>query len=140
KLKVFRELIWGLRVKNGVYLLVLFRTGSLAQFVHTSTGPSVSSSISSTDARSQMSNINGKVYAMNVITPMKPWKTWILRVVFWALGVYKPAQADLIQLKFIQFARWVIVPAGSFPYLGGTQKKDKLKYDYLFFFSNFNGT
>jgi hypothetical protein len=87
-----------------------------------------------------MSNINGKVYAMNVITPMKPWKTWILRVVFWALGVYKPAQADLIQLKFIQFARWVIVPAGSFPYLGGTQKKDKLKYDYLFFFSNFNGT
>ena len=87
-----------------------------------------------------MSNINGKVYAMNVITPMKPWKTWILRVVFWALGAYKPAQADLIQLKFIQFARWVIVPADSFPYLGGTQKKDKLKYDYLFFFSNFNGT
>ena len=24
-----------------------------------------------------MSNINGKVYALNVITPMKPWKTWI---------------------------------------------------------------
>ena len=87
-----------------------------------------------------MSNINGKVYAMNVITPMKPWKTWILRLIFWVLGIWKPAQADLIQLKFIQFARWVIVPAGSFPYLGGKQKRDAMRYDYLFFFSNFNGT
>ena len=52
-----------------------------------------------------MSNINGKVYAMNVVTPMKPWKTWILRVIFLALGVIKSAQSDLIQLKFIQFAR-----------------------------------
>jgi hypothetical protein len=87
-----------------------------------------------------MSNINGKVYAMNVITPMKPWKTVILRILFWALGAIKRLQADLIQLKFIQFARWVIVPADSFPYLGGTQKKESLKYDYLLFFSNFNGT
>ena len=87
-----------------------------------------------------MSNINGKVYAMNVITPMKPWKTWILRLIFWILGLWKPAQADLIQLKFIQFARWVIVPAGSFPYLGGRQKRDAMRYDYLLFFSNFNGT
>ena len=87
-----------------------------------------------------MSNINGKVYAMNVVTPMKPWKTWILRVLFLAFGAIKSAQADLIQLKFIQFARWVIVPAGGFPYLGGKQKKEALQYDYLFFFSNFNGT
>jgi hypothetical protein len=87
-----------------------------------------------------MSNINGKVYAMNVVTPMKPWKTWILRVLFWGLGTFKSLQADLIQLKFIQFARWVIVPAGRFPYLGGEQKKESLRYDYLFFFSNFNGT
>jgi hypothetical protein len=87
-----------------------------------------------------MSNINGKVYAMNVVTAMKPWKTWILRVIFWALGAFKTAQSDLIQLKFIQFARWVIVPAGAFPYLGGTQKRDALQYDYLLFFSNFNGT
>jgi hypothetical protein len=87
-----------------------------------------------------MSNINGKVYAMNVVTPMKPWKTWILRVLFLAFGLIKSAQADLIQLKFIQFARWVIVPAGGFPYLGGEQKKEALQYDYLFFFSNFNGT
>lgn len=87
-----------------------------------------------------MSNINGKVYAMNVITPMKPWKTWNLRLIFWLLGAYKPAQANLIQLKFIQFARWVIIPANRFPYLGGSQKRDSMRYDYLLFFSNFNGT
>jgi hypothetical protein len=87
-----------------------------------------------------MSNINGKVYAMSVVTPMKRWKTPLLRLVFWVLGTVKPLQADLIQLKFIQFARWVIVPAGGFPCLGDGQEKEALKYDYLFFFSNFNGT
>jgi hypothetical protein len=87
-----------------------------------------------------MSNINGKVYAMNVVTPMKPWKSPILRFLFWILGTFKPLQSKLIHLKLIQFARWVIVPAGSFPCLGSGQEKDALKYDYLFFFSNFNGT
>ena len=32
------------------------------------------------------------------------------------------------------------MPRGGFPYLGGKQKKEALQYDYLFFFSNFNGT
>ena len=32
-----------------------------------------------------MSNINGKVYAMNVVTPMKPWKTPILRLLFFII-------------------------------------------------------
>jgi len=87
-----------------------------------------------------MSNINGKVYAMNVVTPMKPWKTWLLRAFFFILGHVKPLQADLINLHFIQFARWVIVPRNSFPFFGGTQRREKLRYDYLLFFSNFNGT
>lgn len=87
-----------------------------------------------------MSNINGKVYALNAITPMKPWKTWILRVFFFVLGHVKPMQADLINLSFIQFARWVIIPRDRFPFLGQTQRREALKYDYLLFFSNFNGT
>jgi hypothetical protein len=29
-----------------------------------------------------MSNIKAKVYAINVITPMKPWTTWLLRGFF----------------------------------------------------------
>ena len=87
-----------------------------------------------------MSNINGKVYAMNVITPMKPWKTWILRGLFFVLGHVKPLQNDLINLSFIEFARWVILPRRRFPYLGKGQVKENLRYDYLLFFSNFNGT
>lgn len=87
-----------------------------------------------------MSNINGKVYAMNAITPMRPWKTWILRLVFFLLGALKSKQQDLINLSFIQFARWVIIPRNSFPFFGGAQERDSMKYDYLLFFSNFNGT
>ena len=87
-----------------------------------------------------MSNINGKVYAMNAITPMKPWKTWILRVFFFLLGHIKPLQKDLIDLSFIEFARWVVLPRKGFPFLGNGQSKEDLKYDYLLFFSNFNGT
>jgi hypothetical protein len=87
-----------------------------------------------------MSNINGKVYAMTAITPMKPWKTWILRVLFFVLWNVKPLQNDLINLSFIEFARWVILPRNRLPYLGDGQVKEDLNYDYLLFFSNFNGT
>ncbi len=87
-----------------------------------------------------MSNINGKVYAMNAITPMKPWKTGILRTAFFVLWHVKPLQKDLIDLSFIEFARWVIVPRDRFPFVGKGQLKEKLQYDYLLFFSNFNGT
>ena len=87
-----------------------------------------------------MSNINGKVYAMNAITPMRPWKTWILRLIFFILWNVKPLQSDLIHLSFIQFARWVIIPRNKFPNLGAPQQGEALKYDYLLFFSNFNGT
>jgi hypothetical protein len=90
--------------------------------------------------RGAMSNINGKVYAMNAITPMKPWKTWILRAAFFALDHIKPMQKDLIDLSFIEFARWVIVPRAGFPMIGKGQVKEDLRYDYLLFFSNFNGT
>ncbi|HEY1501355.1 MAG TPA: hypothetical protein VGF88_17405 [Acidobacteriaceae bacterium] len=87
-----------------------------------------------------MSNINGKVYALNAITPMRPWKTWVLRAAFFVLDHVKPLQKDLIDLSFIEFARWVVVPRAELPFLGGSQKKEHLEYDYLLFFSNFNGT
>ncbi|HZD30908.1 MAG TPA: hypothetical protein VE779_04525 [Candidatus Angelobacter sp.] len=87
-----------------------------------------------------MSNINGKVYAMNAITPMKPWKTCIVRTFFLVLGWIKPLQSDLINLSFIEFARWVIIPREKFPFLAHGQRPESLQYDYLLFFSNFNGT
>jgi hypothetical protein len=77
---------------------------------------------------------------MNAITPMKPWKSWVVRTVFFVLGHVKPLQNDLINLSFIEFARWVIIPRHGFPVLGNGQRPEDLKYDYLLFFSNFNGT
>ena len=87
-----------------------------------------------------MSNINGKVYAMNCVTPMKPWKTPILRLIFFLLWNIKSKQQDLVNLSFIEFARWVIIPRTHFPFLANGQRKENLEYDYLLFFSNFNGT
>ena len=87
-----------------------------------------------------MTNINGKAYAMNAITPMKPWKTPILKLFFFVLGAVKPLQNDLKNLSFIHFARWVVVRRNQFPRLSDKQPREDLRYDYLLFFSNFNGT
>lgn len=77
---------------------------------------------------------------MNAITPMKPWKTPILRLLFLILGAVPSKQADLKNLSFIHFARWVIIPRYKFPVLSEKQPRESLRYDYLLFFSNFNGT
>jgi hypothetical protein len=87
-----------------------------------------------------MTNLNGKAYAMNAVTPMKPWKTPILKLFFFILGLIKPLQKDLKNLSFIHFARWVVVGRNSFPRLSDQQPREELRYDYLLFFSNFNGT
>lgn len=77
---------------------------------------------------------------MNAITPMKPWKTPILKLFFFLLGAIKPLQSDLKNLSFIHFARWVMVGRRQFPRLSEKQPPEELRYDYLLFFSNFNGT
>jgi hypothetical protein len=87
-----------------------------------------------------MTNINGKAYAMNAITPMKPWKTPILKLIFFILCAWKAKQQDLKNLSFIHFARWVCVKRTAFPRLSDKQPEEELSYDYLLFFSNFNGT
>ena len=87
-----------------------------------------------------MTNINGKAYAMNAITPMKWWKSWIPRLVFLVLKVFPSAAQGLVDLSFIHFARWVIVKRRQFPRVTPGQREEKLQYDYMFFFSNFNGT
>jgi hypothetical protein len=87
-----------------------------------------------------MSNIHGKAYAMTAVSPMKPWKTWFLRSIFLLLRLFPGLSRALADLSFIHFARWVIVPRNAFPRLSERQPRDNLRYDYLLFFSNFNGT
>ncbi|MGH9671625.1 MAG: hypothetical protein ACRD44_00455 [Bryobacteraceae bacterium] len=87
-----------------------------------------------------MANINNRVYALSAVTPMKWWKTPILRVLFSFLSLFPQILRDLRRLSFIHFARWVIVSRRKFPHLDSAQPAENLKYDYLLFFSNFNGT
>lgn len=85
-----------------------------------------------------MSNIAGKAYAMNVITPSRRRLTWINRLVFMFARQKPDTLGGLLGLSLIHFARWVIIKPGDWPDLG--QGKQNLKNDYMLFCSNFNGT
>lgn len=85
-----------------------------------------------------MTNIAGKAYAMNVVTPSNPKITWLNRLLFMAARGMPDRLSGLLGLSLIHFARWVIIKPGDWPDLG--QGKESLKNDYMLFCSNFNGT
>ncbi|WP_192355947.1 hypothetical protein [Mesorhizobium mediterraneum] len=85
-----------------------------------------------------MSNIAGKAYAMNVLTPMRPWRTWIQNAIFMVARAAPAQLSGLLGLKLIHFARWVIIRRDQWPDLG--QGKQTFENDYMLFLSNFNGT
>ena len=89
-----------------------------------------------------MSNIAGKAYAMNLVTPMERWQSPINRFAFWAVGTPLLAFSlrGLLTLSMIHYARWVFVRAGDFPRLSDEQPEEALSYDYMLFLSNFNGS
>ena len=85
-----------------------------------------------------MTNIAGKAYAMNVMTPSKPKITWVNRLLFMAARGMPERLLGLLGLSLIHFARWVIIKPEDWPDLG--QGKQTVKNDYMLFCSNFNGT
>lgn len=85
-----------------------------------------------------MSNVAGKAYAMNVLTPMRPCKTWVNTFIFIAARALPEKLAGLLGLSIIHFARWVMIRRDQWPDLG--QGKEHLVNDYMMFCSNFNGT
>jgi len=89
-----------------------------------------------------MSNIAGKAYAMNVITPIKASRVWINKIIFWLTR--QPFMAGrligLITLSMIHYARWTIVQPSQFPRLAESQPPENFQYSYMLFFSNFNGS
>lgn len=85
-----------------------------------------------------MSNIAGKAYAMNVVTPSKPYLTWVNRLIFMVARGVPATLGGLLGLSLIHFARWVIIRRDQWPDLG--QGPQKLQNDYMLFCSNFNGT
>jgi len=85
-----------------------------------------------------MSNVSGKTYGMNVVTPMRPCLTWINRALFMASRAIPRTLRGLLGLSIIHFARWIIIKRDQWPDLG--QGKQSLQNDYMLFCSNFNGT
>lgn len=85
-----------------------------------------------------MSNVAGKAYGMNVVTPMRPYLTWINRTIFMASRALPGTLSALLGLSIIHFARWVLIKRDQWPDLG--QGKQVLNNDYMLFCSNFNGT
>ncbi|HEX7480470.1 MAG TPA: hypothetical protein VF331_21905 [Polyangiales bacterium] len=89
-----------------------------------------------------MSNIAGKAYAMNLVTPLQRWQTPVNRAAFWAVGTPLLAFSlrGLLTLSMIHYARWVFLRARDFPRLSDQQPEESLHYDYMLFLSNFNGS
>src|SRR5258708_33547138 len=85
-----------------------------------------------------MSNVAGKAYAMNVLTPVPPARTWVQRLIFMVARAIPSTLAGLLGLSLIHFARWVIIKRNQWP--EGDRGKPALKNDYVLFCSNFNGT
>jgi hypothetical protein len=91
-----------------------------------------------------MSNIAGKAYAMNLLTPIKKYKwQWLNRLIFvvahWK-WVQKRSFGGLLTLSLIHYARWVIIRDKDLPVLSKEQPEEKLTYAYMLFLSNFNGS
>ena len=85
-----------------------------------------------------MSNVAGKAYALNVLTPMRPRMTALNRFIFIASRALPDQLAGLLGLSIIHFARWFIIKREQWPDLG--QGPEQLNNDYMMFCSNFNGT
>jgi hypothetical protein len=85
-----------------------------------------------------MSNVAGKAYGLNVLTPMRPRRTWINQAIFAAARAMPETMAGLLGLSIIHFARWFIIRRHQWPDLG--QGPEVLVNDYMMFCSNFNGT
>jgi hypothetical protein len=90
----------------------------------------------------------GKAVTFNVITPMKPWTTWIVKLTLWYFDLFKSTQITAQQLSFLPFVHWVVVKRNALLAPEENSQKERftisgrrhINYDYLFFLSTFNGS
>ncbi|MEU5398122.1 hypothetical protein ABZ348_02305 [Streptomyces sp. NPDC005963] len=81
---------------------------------------------------------DGRATAITALTPIKLGQAPLLRLLLVIGARIKMLREALTKLSFIHYARWTII--SGFPYNGAPQRKERLRYDYLFFETNFNGT
>jgi hypothetical protein len=82
-----------------------------------------------------VANVEGRATAITVLSPYKPAGRLLLPLVFWVGRHVTATLKKLHMLSFIHYARWVIIK--RFPDGG---EGEKLRYPYLLFESNFNGS
>ena len=85
-----------------------------------------------------MSNISGKAYAINVLTPMKPYRTWMQNLLFMLARVMPKSALRTSGAAAHPFRALGTHPAQ--PVAGTVGVKQTLDNDYMLFLSNFNGT
>jgi hypothetical protein len=81
----------------------------------------------------------GKAVTFNVITPMSSMATWLVSLLLWYFDWRESTQDTARRLSFLPFVHWVIVRRDQFPHVDQKQPQERLKYNYLFFLSTFNG-
>ncbi len=77
---------------------------------------------------------------MNVITPLRWYTAWFTKLTFWVAGKRPSTILGLVTLSLIHYARWVVINPSQFPRVAPDQPQEDLKYNYMMFFSNFNGS
>lgn len=85
-----------------------------------------------------MSNVAGKAYCLNVLTPTRRINGWIKSLIFIIVRAFPVLMAGLKGLSIIHFARWAIIRPHQWPRMG--RRRPRVRYDYTLFCSNFNGT
>ena len=66
-----------------------------------------------------MANLARKAYAINVITPLR--RSGLNRFIFALMRARPLPMQSLRQLRFIHFARWLILPRDRWPGMAGPQ-------------------
>lgn len=80
---------------------------------------------------------DGRAAAITVMTPIRPGFTPLVRLVLFTAKHVKALNVALADLSFIHMARWAVIT--GIPQSSPDQETEGLRYDYLFFETNFNG-
>ncbi len=62
------------------------------------------------------------------------------RLIFWIAVLLPSKTKGLVTLSLIHYARWVVLRPSDFPRVSPHQPEESLHYNYMLFFSNFNGS
>jgi hypothetical protein len=82
-------------------------------------------------------NVLGRLLCLTLFTPIRPQWLTFLTVGFKVARRLPLIHHHVLQFNFIHFVRWAIVY--ELPYNGEPQQRERLRYAYLYFESNFDG-